>query len=78
MLCWRDLRVRMYWTCRLGQSPTVARSVAMDEAVSVAKRTLKSVVPMGQPRTRMPSKWIFSSGMMEGRKWGAARRAAME
>ena len=31
-------------------SPTVARSVAMEEAVSVAKRTLKSVVPTGHPR----------------------------
>ena len=62
MLCWRDLRVRMYWTCRLGQSPTVARSVAMEEAVSVAKRTLKSVVPTGQPRTRDAVKVDFFVG----------------
>ena len=64
MLCWIDLRVSRYCTWRLGQRPTVVRSFAMEEAVSVAKRALKSVDPIGQPRTRMPSEWILLSGMM--------------
>ena len=54
MLCCMDLRVSRYWTWRLGHRATVVRSFAMEAAVAVANRTLKSVETMGQPRTRMP------------------------
>jgi hypothetical protein len=68
ILCWMDFVVSRYWTWRLGHRATVARSLAIAVTLARAKVVLKAVVPTGQPRTRMPLEWIFSSGIMEGRK----------